>query len=191
VVSYAPDNQLQSAPTVTDAKSAARWWNGWYTAFAAFLGAFAGYIVFVVGRTSHGLTDAAPRPWNAIVLTALSLGAVLSYLAAGRLNRRRSEASFQAAVIAAIQAAAATRIRRPEDEPTVPVAGRVYTATATVKASTSADGSMMDVVMRRVDQRFDEWIEDVRRLTGVERAMDPTAGSWPDGVTPMVPHSRR
>jgi hypothetical protein len=158
VVSYAPDNQLQSAPTLTDGRSVTtRWWNAWYTAFTVFLGAFATYIVFVIGRISHGLTDAAPRPWNAIVLTALSLGAVLSYLAAGRLNQRRNEVIWRAAVLAAIHTAA-SQPSRPDEEPTVPLAGRVYAAAASV--AVAAVQPSADTLLKEVEDRMVDKIED-------------------------------
>lgn len=182
VVPHVPNNQLQTAPTMTDQKSATtRWWNGWYTTFVAFLGAYAAYIVFIIGRTTHGLSDAAPRPWNAIALTALSLGAVLSYIAADRLNRRRNEADWRNAVITAINAVAASRPARSDEEPTVPLAGRVYAATAlhgslsgaasVAVAAVQHPGANPEVVADQIEERV------VRRVQGrIDEARDQ--GHW-------------
>lgn len=192
-----------SPPTTentTNTSAPARWWNGWYTVFVVFLGAYAIYVIFVVGRmTTHGLDeDAAPRPLNAIVLTALSLGTILSYQAAGRLHRRKTDSRWQLAVLTAIQAATSSS-DRDSDEPTVPVATRgvVYAAAAAVSSSLpgyplpeTLKQWVNDYVDNRVDRRVDDVLADVRRLTAVDREMDTPAGAWAEKVTP-IPHGRR
>lgn len=167
MVPHAPITPTQNTPTVTDQKSAPRWWNGWYTAFAVFLGLYILYVIIVLGRMSMSHTDAtiddaAPRPLNAIILTALSLATILSYLAAGRLNRRRNETAFRDAVIAALETHVARGRDWSSDElPTVPnlARGSLYTASASVSLAAIHPGAdaLADAVAERMGGQIEEF----------------------------------
>jgi hypothetical protein len=105
---YGPAEQPPPPATNTASTSIRfpRWWNPWYALFSIFLAAYGSYVIFVLGRATHGSDDVVPRSLNAIVLTALSLGSILCYLAAGRLNRRRTDDDFRVAVIDVIRTVA-------------------------------------------------------------------------------------
>lgn len=74
------------------------WWNPWYS-LTVLLGA--GWIVWaavVIGRLSHG-DSAVSRPLNAIMLTGLSCGAVMSFIAASNRNRRERDCEWRTAIV--------------------------------------------------------------------------------------------
>lgn len=137
----------------TDTRTTWAWWNAYHTLFAIFLGAYAVYILLILGRMTHGVAEPIPRSLNAILLTALSLAALLSFIAAGNLNRRCRDLEWQAAVREEItklrveQTATAeamwatvaglTRLndRLGRDDPTVRLNGRVPRAGGRAYAS--------------------------------------------------------
>jgi hypothetical protein len=190
-----PTQPLAGDPTTPTPLASARWWNGWHIAFGAFLTAYGAYVIYILGRMSHDPEEAVPRSLNAIVLTALCLGATLSFIAAGRHGqhkRDKREEAWRTAVLAAINEVRTTQTRRPEDEPTVPLVGRavVYQASVTAAQGTLAADALMRRVNQMVDERVDARVADIRQLVDNEQAA-AADGGWPQQsrehrVVPMV-----
>jgi hypothetical protein len=84
--------------------SARGWWNTWHT-LAVLLGI--GWIIWaaiIIGNTAHpAATTTLPRALNAIMLTGLSCGAVMAYIAGSNKVRRDREIVWQTAVIAQVE----------------------------------------------------------------------------------------
>lgn len=144
------------------------WWNTYHTLFAVFLGAYVAYILIILGRMTHASDEPIPRSLNAILLTALSLAALLAFVAAGNRHRRDREAQWQGAIIAELERMRAeyrtgvrdemaTQLTKPlsdaaagiarlndrlngrvDDDPTVPLAGQWRTRAA-IYASAAVD----------------------------------------------------
>lgn len=144
------------------------WWNTYHTLFSVFLGAYLGYVFVVLGRMTSHLEEPIPRALNAILLTALSLAAVLFFVAAGNRHRRDRDVEWQTAIIAelgrmraeyraGVRDEMATQVTKPlgdaaagiarlndrlsgrvDDDPTVPLAGQWRTRAA-IYASAAVD----------------------------------------------------
>ena len=107
-------------------------WNHWYAASVASLALFVTYVIAVCSRAWGGAADAAPRPWNAIFLTALSLAIVLAFLLGWRHERQVADAdrdarqverdeqtaAWRASVLDAIETLQNTATTRRTDEET-------------------------------------------------------------------------
>lgn len=83
-------------PAASPKPTTAPWLNPWYALFFTFLGAYVLYIAVVCGRMTHDTDEPVPRSLNAILLTGLSMAALLSFVAAGRLRRDRERKAEQA-----------------------------------------------------------------------------------------------
>jgi hypothetical protein len=162
-------------PTASTTTPRSRW-NHWYT-LTLFLGA--GWILWsavVIGRLSLSGGDPVPRALNAIALTGLSVGALMTFIVGKDHNRRTDDQHWQSVignelrhVRAEYQAAVRELVRikdrlglREDDDPTVPLAGRtnghrtLYAASASV-ATVQIDG-VLNTLRERVDQQVDEAI---------------------------------
>lgn len=184
---------LASPPTASTNTRTARW-NTWYTV-TLLLGA--GWIVWaavVLGRLSHGEGEPVPRSLNAIALVGLGCGAVLTFIAGKFQIRDERDTQWQAAVIAELEqiraeqrtivrdeiakpmtdaAAGIARLNdrigmRQDDDPTVPLAGRLNghrTVYASASVATTVHGVQLDgflsTLRAQVDERIDAAISRV------------------------------
>jgi len=193
---------LASPPTASLTHTRTTWWNTFHS-LTVICGA--GWILWaavIIGRLS-GDGEPVPRALNAIALTGLSCGALLSFVAASNVNRRTRDAEWQTAVTDELErlrleyqrvvrdeiaaqltkplgeaAAGIARLNdrigmRHDDDPTVPLAGRInghrtiYAASASV-ATVQIDG-VLDTIRERVDQRVDEAIGAKVQEFGAQR----------------------
>ena len=150
----------ETASTSTITRGAWARWNGWHWTCAVFLAAYIGYVIYVLGRMSLPIDEAVPRPLNAIVLTALSLGAILTFVAAGlrdgrarEVAREERETARQRAVLDAIaelkKSRAGDTVDLARHGPPRPEGRVVFVAPGTVYRPTGASGSPWSVTRPR------------------------------------------
>jgi hypothetical protein len=174
VVPYASDNQLQSAPTVTDAKSATRWWTWRHIVLGAALLADFGYIVLFSGLLAgSGNETVLSLQISQIVVgvlgvtTALAVGGLLAGRIFDRIDRLQQRQDAQFAILSAQYAElkAAFEARREAGENTVPLAGvaqrvvGVYAsaAVAAVRHSPESPDGIVGAVVDELTERIEDF----------------------------------
>jgi hypothetical protein len=194
--SLAPPTAASTTPT----RPTWAFWNTYHTLFCVFLGAYILYVAVVIGRMSGHNDEPVPRPVNAIALTALSLAAMLSFVAAANRTRSDRDLEWQTAVKSEIarlcgeQSAVAEALRAvatgfallnqasnvgPDDEPTVRLNGRHVSAAGQAYASaTVVSGGRIDSIAERVE-RMAATVEAACVL--VETSRGDAGASRPDG----------
>lgn len=199
MVHHAPITPTQNTPTVTDKQSARVQVRPWREALVVTFGLlFLIYATFIVaGLWYTGWERMLPPQANSVILTtgaAVTLGAL--QLALHHRRGRRSDEHFVvlSGQIAELREEVTSRRDWLADEPpTVPSLGgqRVYASVAAVTSRGINVEALLDSLVRRVDERFDDRVSDLRTL--VETGHDVAgAGYGRDGsVRPLLPHGRR
>ena len=181
VVPHVPNNQLQSPPTVTDQKSAPRWWTWRHGIMCAVLGVDFAYITIVIGWLGGSGKDRVMSPQlSQIFVVALGVCTILSVSAVNGA-RRRSQANDQFTITHARLSAIESRLPKHREWtsgelPTVPnlARGGLYTASVAVAAAQRPTVSA-DAIAEQIEDRVVE--RAVRRVQGrIDEAREQ--GHW-------------
>jgi hypothetical protein len=179
--------------------------NGWYKICVTALSGYAVYIVVILARISMSRPPIEPvnRQFNAIVLTGLSLIAIMTFLLGWRLDLRdrdrardaRDEA-WKESVYAAIRvrqgsavghASPTTCSAAGTDGPTLPI---IYPAPAVAASASAIAERVADRIMACVDQRIDQRLDDIEQLAANEQSVQAMKGHNGRSVAPFPPRAR-